>query len=164
MGAESIEACQPCPPGTWSSAEQLSDISACSPCGIDTYNDMSGSTDSSACLNCSAADTAADTFSGPGSGVCVALGSWSAPFTTQRVPCAPGTYNNVARANASSACRPCPSGRWQDKSGSSSCINAKRGFFAASSVNDTVGSTSQSPCGVGTYSSTEGGQRCELCD
>lgn len=164
-GATSVAACRPCPPGTWSNREKLPDISSCSLCEIDTYNYMSGSTDASACLNCTAAETAADTFSGPGSGVCVALGSWSAPFSTQRVPCAPGTYNNVARANASSACRPCPNGRWQEKSGSSSCISAKRGFYAAvTNANDTVGPTSQSPCAAGTYSSTEGGLRCELCD
>lgn len=158
-GATSISTCLPCPIGTWSSLEQASDVSMCSLCKIDTFNKASGSTTASACLNCTI-----NTFSGPGSGVCVSTGSWSAPFSTTVVPCPIGTFNDAPRANSSAWCKPCPSGKWQDNRGSSSCKNAGKGNFTFANSTDTVGPTLQSLCSVGTFSPSEGRSQCNLCD
>jgi len=92
--------------------------------------------------------------------------------------CAKGTYsgvNNLPIDKLLSGCTPCPTGKYQDKTGQSRCKSCSAGQYqdktgqtscklcSAGRYQDQTGQASCKPCPVNTYSSGTGATSCTPC-
>ena len=152
----------PCPVGS-----ACPDLSfAPTPCPAHTFSNVTGASSSAACAPCPA-----NTFSLPGSGVCCRLGAYSAIGATLCTACSVGRYSSTAGAASAAACLPCPAGfacpslgtptptACAPGTGSSELAGVCCGLGSWSAS----GSTTCTPCAIGSYTPAMGGNSSASC-
>ena len=162
----------PCPLGTFSNLTGLNSSSFCNPCTAGDVCDENGlSGPSNVCgagYFCVSGASQTAPVEGPTTGICT-VGHYCPPGTDIPMPCLPGTFSNYTGLSTPEQCSPCTTGSYCIEHGlvepTGPCMEGYYCPLGAINSTDTLcppsyycvhGSSSPSPCPVGTYSSLSG--------
>ncbi|CEM36103.1 unnamed protein product [Vitrella brassicaformis CCMP3155] len=177
---------QPCPPGTYGNASQLSTATDCTPCDDGTACEQYGMNETGrscsagyfcvASINLGSAEVAPQTTTATG-GPCPA-GFYCENGTSVPDPCPIGTFNPSERGVDSSSCLPCTPGRFCNETNQTDAVHlCGEGYYCPAGTNESspaayectagykcpAGSAFPIPCEEGTYQDTAGMGFCNDC-